>query len=388
MWRHTGLLGALIVGLAIFGCRELSDSRDVVEVHPTLGKPAGAQMYQPAGIREKPEPLQQGTQGRSHIQVRRIGSIGTLDGRSEYVLGDIVDAAILDDLHFVILDSEFHKLRVFDREGGFITELGRAGNGPGEWQYPAALAVGGQDIFVLDENLKILRFRWDLNARSLAFIGAINTSVFAEDICVLADGRLALHGFNVQSDAIIHLLDPSGNPTESFGRKYESDSSLLSRNLSRGWIECVEDGVALGLQYLPRVRLYSTSGDLLWESSYEAFEPVEVYEYSDGTVSYTLPNTGGASFGVGIKAVGEEGLLLTQVQRGSGRGDLGMLTTEPLKSYTVDALSGVGGRIGDLGVSSEEFGKVLDIGNGWILTYSSDPFPRISMWEYGDARLD
>jgi len=78
-------------------------------------------------------------------------SIGQTDGDENYLLGDIGSLAAHDGWIFA-LDRQVPAVRVYDREGRWIMNVGREGSGPGELRSPTCVRVNPVDgrIFVRD----------------------------------------------------------------------------------------------------------------------------------------------------------------------------------------------------------------------------------------------
>lgn len=77
-------------------------------------------------------------------QVWQIGTptvrIGSLDGSEEFAFGRISDVAVAVDGRVYVLDFQARTVRVFSADGAFLFRIGRAGEGPGEFSWPDALA--------------------------------------------------------------------------------------------------------------------------------------------------------------------------------------------------------------------------------------------------------
>jgi len=67
-------------------------------------------------------------------------SIGVAAGADEYMFGQINSVYATDDRIYVV-DVQVPAVRVYDHDGNFIRNLGRLGQGPGEYQYPAVVAA-------------------------------------------------------------------------------------------------------------------------------------------------------------------------------------------------------------------------------------------------------
>jgi len=77
-------------------------------------------------------------------------SIGVASGADEYMFGSI-DAIYADDERIYVADSQVPMVRVYDHDGAFITNIGRRGEGPGEYSYPGPITAAADGrVFVLD----------------------------------------------------------------------------------------------------------------------------------------------------------------------------------------------------------------------------------------------
>jgi len=77
-------------------------------------------------------------------------SIGVESGSEEYMLGDVPDQAASDDRIYVI-DRSVPAVRIYDYDGRHVGDIGRSGEGPGEYRSPVDLAIGRDgSVFVRD----------------------------------------------------------------------------------------------------------------------------------------------------------------------------------------------------------------------------------------------
>ena len=63
-------------------------------------------------------------------------SIGVLDGEDAYMFGSIAALAVAPDERIFVLDRQVPAVRLFSADGVHIRDLGRIGEGPGEYQEP------------------------------------------------------------------------------------------------------------------------------------------------------------------------------------------------------------------------------------------------------------
>lgn len=66
-------------------------------------------------------------------------------------LGSVSDVARLASGEVAILDAMIPAIRIYDGRGQHLRDIGRLGDGPGEFRQPTAIAAVGDTIFVLDE---------------------------------------------------------------------------------------------------------------------------------------------------------------------------------------------------------------------------------------------
>ncbi len=67
-------------------------------------------------------------------------SIGVVEGDEHYLFGDVRGIAA-DSEHIFILDWQVPVVRVYDHAGVFVRDIGRRGEGPGEFRDPVAIAI-------------------------------------------------------------------------------------------------------------------------------------------------------------------------------------------------------------------------------------------------------
>ncbi|MCD4776990.1 MAG: 6-bladed beta-propeller [Candidatus Aegiribacteria sp.] len=99
------------------------------------------------------------------LALTKIDSIGIEIGDSNYVFGNIIDAAFMPDGRIVLLDVLKDRISVFSQSGEYLASTGSEGQGPGEFMEPASIAVlSNGDICVADfMSRKLIFFDSDLN---------------------------------------------------------------------------------------------------------------------------------------------------------------------------------------------------------------------------------
>lgn len=69
-----------------------------------------------------------------------VTSIGEREGDEPYLLGDVNDVGVTADRIYV-LDRQVARIRVYDRDGAYLFDVGSEGQGPGELQTPWTFGI-------------------------------------------------------------------------------------------------------------------------------------------------------------------------------------------------------------------------------------------------------
>ncbi len=89
-------------------------------------------------------------------------SIGEAEGEDPYLFGSIATVAIAEDGSIVVADGKDPRLRIFDSNGAFERDIGREGDGPGEFRRITSVGVWNDNILVFDSQLqKLVQFARD-----------------------------------------------------------------------------------------------------------------------------------------------------------------------------------------------------------------------------------
>lgn len=180
-------------------------------------------------------------------------TLGALDQPAEQVFGQVDDVDVDPNGNLFILDSQAREVRVFSPSGHFLRRIGSPGPGPGEFQAPSRLAVGGGKLFVLDRATHTLsRFGLDGTfeaSRRLRFYPPLGPSFLSADSrSVFLSG---LPGRSPLGAPIVRSYDHTLEPKHEFGKLSTTiTDSTDTRMLSTGH---VSSDAALGVWFIPWV---------------------------------------------------------------------------------------------------------------------------------------
>ncbi len=165
-------------------------------------------------------------------------SIGLVDGEAPYLFESIVSTGWLPDGRIFVADAGASAIRVFDDAGRFVTEMGRAGEGPGEFSYLQLAWAVGDTLVAYDVDLRRLTWftpsgepartlRLDIDAEASG-VGRLDAGVGPVEpggVAVLsliggADGagdRMSIEVFDAEGAHVQRLGEMSGMVRFTFG---------------------------------------------------------------------------------------------------------------------------------------------------------------------------
>lgn len=88
----------------------------------------------------------------TRVEIVRIGG---MDARAEHTFSSIRDVALITSGRIAVVDGASQEIRVFDRDGAYVTKMGGEGDGPGEFR-----AI--RDVVVLPDGRLLA---WDISRR-------------------------------------------------------------------------------------------------------------------------------------------------------------------------------------------------------------------------------
>ena len=216
-------------------------------------------------------------------------------------VGDVgVDRA---GLVYVVENSQ-SKVLVFDKEGSFIDDFGRPGEGPGDFTLPFAIAFDDEGFTYVADQQRISVFdsaRTFVRSFSHAIAGGIiNGMVIDRQRCVF------ISCFEVFEQQIIHKYSNDGKLLTSFCDSYAAGTDediRIEQTYAGGPIDIDDDGAIWFSQRTPyEIRKYSGAGETLMTIQRDNgfVRPPVVVRHGDAWEF----NMGTASYGFGILSDG------------------------------------------------------------------------------------
>jgi len=197
-----------------------------------------------------------------------------------------------------VADSGAEHLKIFGPDGKFIRAIGRKGQGPGEFQGPEFVEIGGGRIFVWESmNRRISIFDAEGKFLSSAASAPFFTGAFGVFIQMraLPDGRLIVHYERGLTEGagdrpadsqtqIIGLLSADGKPVRTLLEKKVRSCRMV-------WNAGYNANVRVPFPYHPTLHMeVTTAGDLAAGGS-EKYE-IEIYNPDKGRLtSFVRPYT-------------------------------------------------------------------------------------------------
>lgn len=136
------------------------------------------------------------------LETQELFSVGAIDGEVWETFGRVRDVAFDNAGNLYVMDSQAHRINVFDAQGQHLRHFGQSGEGPGEFQQPIAFTVLGDGTSVVT----------DARARAIMYFDAEGNYLFQQ----------SLQGENLTLGVL--LADPRGGGVLEGGTRSRSIS--------------------------------------------------------------------------------------------------------------------------------------------------------------------
>jgi hypothetical protein len=153
-------------------------------------------------------------------------SIGVADGSEEYMLGEIADVALGRDGSIYALDRQVPAIRHYDAHGKFIRNIGRRGQGPGEFRSMSGIALARDGRLLLWDTgnwrINVYSPTGDILPQITTPSGSSGSSVSTYSRALMVDtaGRIVTRKFVFSRDmkerpTVWLRFMPDGNPIDT-----------------------------------------------------------------------------------------------------------------------------------------------------------------------------
>jgi hypothetical protein len=164
--------------------------------------------------------------------------------------------------NILVLDAKAMSVLEFQPDGRFIRKFGRAGQGPGEFEFPVKILCYGKSRYVLDSGQR----RLHIFDQAGNFERTIKTQYSYYDLAMGANGTLlAARHVKAGGDHLVDALDEKGAVLFSFA-EFEKQGSIPPEFLNLLRLASNErSDVILAFQTLGKLRIYDRNGTKLRE---------------------------------------------------------------------------------------------------------------------------
>jgi hypothetical protein len=215
-------------------------------------------------------------------------TLGVLDGPVELSFGYIEDLQLDSAGNIFVLDRYVAAIPWFDANGTFRANIGRKGQGPGEFVEPIALTVDRENrIHVVDAaNARFSVF--EVGAGQVVPLGEQRLTVPVSDVCFVGARRFVLargqRAMMLEIDTAGQVLREFPEPTRLDSRLEQEIGSLPHSLLEVGPIVCDAQRSIIyhASGYLGVVRAYTAEGSLLWSVKVPDFHQADIQRGSYG----------------------------------------------------------------------------------------------------------
>ena len=217
--------------------------------------------------------------------VRRIGELEPED--EKYMFQEPLSIDRDENGCLYILDNKACTIKKFDRNGQYVSDFGRRGQGPGEFEYPGTISIGDEDKIMVTTMGAVFHI-FDLSGR---FIKRLQLNQYQGIFMqMMKSGTLVgysmeIRGENSKDNKILKTFDQEGNVRHEFGEPFLVDKVQSSWFANFPAIETDnQDNVFINFTHQNRIEKYSSNGDLLMKIDRELPFPLK-YGYKKDTIN-------------------------------------------------------------------------------------------------------
>ena len=137
--------------------------------------------------------------------------LGTSEGEEKYMFANLRSVQVDNDENIYVLDAEYLKVRVYDKNGKHIRSFGEQGQGPGEFGWPSRM------IITTDEKLAIL------DSRNSRFSYYSKAGECLREIILGRQGAVIRAWPDSQGNIYGDIFEFTGNSSKMILTKFDAD---------------------------------------------------------------------------------------------------------------------------------------------------------------------
>ncbi|MBE0461202.1 MAG: 6-bladed beta-propeller [Candidatus Aminicenantes bacterium] len=156
-------------------------------------------------------------------------TIGIEEGDENYMFGGIATIEEDEEGNIYVLDFKFRTIKKYDKNGKFIKNIGKKGQGPGEIpQFTVDMALKNGKIYLLLINMVII---YDKDGN---YLNSFKLGLFPHYILVDSQEKIILVEADVKTSKYFHVFDSNGKHLSSFGEVFKAPNLELKK-ISERW---------------------------------------------------------------------------------------------------------------------------------------------------------
>ena len=229
------------------------------------------------------------------VALEFVQKIGVTEGEDEnYMFFLPLDIAKDAEGNVYVLDAGNYRIQKFDKNGKYLTTIGRKGEGPGEFMGPKKVCIDSNGtIYVFDFN-RIKVFSYDGKEENIIHCplsSSFNMQILQPDEHNTQKMFLLDAYFQGGSNSyLLTMINEDGKIVKNFGKKSHYDNLGLKRQANRITFEVSSNNnIVVVFQHENRIDKYASDGTLIFSADrdlrYKINNRVEKYEIdSHGTV--------------------------------------------------------------------------------------------------------
>ena len=304
-------------------------------------------------------------------------TIGVLEGDPSLTLGGVDDLTVGPNADVFVLDAKNFLVRRYSPLGEPHGQIGREGDGPDEFRWPASIAFDGEGHLVVLSLAHQNLARFGIDPDAMWFLDAPRLPFPARDICFLGSRTYILA---VHEGHLVHEVSKEGELIRSFGEPLpypvsfpvapdDPLSEILRDYSAMGHLLCHEPtGSVLVIPYnLPNLRAWSADGALRWETVLHDYSQTQIVRRGNRFSMGVDPETGVATATISLFGIDAQWVGLQTVE-----GSASLAPSEaPIQSFVVDIEDG------SMRWVHGNLPRIKEYRAGVAYAWEESPFPRV-----------